>query len=139
MWLIMIEKKKRDLCQFDQIPTLEVRSNFLDISKAFDEVWHEGLLFKLEHIGILGNPLSLLKCFLNNRFQRVVLNGQCSNWSSVLAGIPQGSILDYYFFLYTLMIFLAAQNLQLNSLQMTHHCFQLSMIPICWLINQIKI
>ena len=49
------------------------------LSKAFDKVWHEGLLFKLENIGISGNLLSLLKIFLNNRFQRVVLNGQCSN------------------------------------------------------------
>ena len=57
---------------FDQILTLEVRANFLDISKAFDKVWHEGLLFKLEHIGISGNLLSLLKNFLNNRFHRVV-------------------------------------------------------------------
>ena len=76
-----------------------MRANFLDISKAFDKVWHEGLLFKLEHIGISGNLLSLLKSFLNNRFQRVVLNGQCSNWSSVLAGAPQGSILGPLLFL----------------------------------------
>ena len=76
---------------FDQSPTLEVRANFLDISKAFDKTWHEGLIFKLEHIGISGNLLSLLKSFLNNRFQRVVLNGQCSYWLSVLAGVPQDS------------------------------------------------
>ena len=81
---------------FDQISTLEVRANFLDISKAFDKVWHEGLLFKLEHIGISGNLLSFLKSFLNNRFQRVVLNGQCSNWSSVLVGVPQGSHLRIF-------------------------------------------
>ena len=78
---------------FDKSPTLEVRANFLDIFKTFDKVWHEGLLFKLEHIGISGNLLNLLKSFLNNRFQRVVLNGQCSNWSLVLASFPQGSIL----------------------------------------------
>ena len=65
---------------FDQNPTLEMRANFLDISKAFDKVWHEGLLFKLECIGISGNLLSLLKSFLSNRFQQVVLNGQCSSW-----------------------------------------------------------
>ena len=42
---------------FDQNPTLEVITNFLD------KVWHEGLLFKLEFIGILGNLLSLLRAF----------------------------------------------------------------------------
>ena len=76
-----------------------MRTNFLDISKAFDRVWHEGLLFKLELIVISGNILSLLRSFLSNRFQRVVLSGQWSSWSSVLAGVPQGSILGPLFFL----------------------------------------
>ena len=67
---------------FDQNPTLETRANFLDISKAFHKAWHEGLLFKLERIGISGNLLSRLKSFLSNRFQRVMLNGQFSSWSS---------------------------------------------------------
>ena len=40
---------------FDQSPSLEVRANFLDISKAFNEVWHEGLLYKVETVGISGN------------------------------------------------------------------------------------
>ena len=64
-----------------------MRANFLDISKAFDKVWHEGLLFKLEHIGISGNLLNLLKRFLSNRFQQVVLNGQCSSWRSLMVSV----------------------------------------------------
>ena len=57
-----------------------MRANSLDMSIAFDKVWHEELLYKLKHTGISGNVLSLLKSFLKNRLQRVVLNGQCSNW-----------------------------------------------------------
>ena len=50
-------------------------------------------------LSILEYQEILLKSFLNNRFQRVVFNGQCSNWSSVLAGVPQGSILRPLHFL----------------------------------------
>ena len=65
-------------------PSLEVRDNFLDISKAFDKVWHEGLLYKLESLGISGNLLNLLSSFLNDTHQRVVLNGQLSDWAPFL-------------------------------------------------------
>ena len=73
--------------------SLEVRGIFLDISKAFDRVWHEGLIYKLKCIGIKDNALKIIESFLNNRFQRVVLNGQSSDWESISAGVPQGSIL----------------------------------------------
>ena len=72
---------------FDCNPSLEVRSIFLDISKAFDKVWHEGLLYKLKSFGISGNLLNLIKHYLTDRSQRVLLNGQCSNWQPILVGV----------------------------------------------------
>ena len=84
---------------FDCNPSLEVRSVFLDISKAFDKVWHQGLLFKLKSMGISGKLYSLIENYLSNRVQRVLLNGQTSNWEPILAGVPQGSILGPFLFL----------------------------------------
>ena len=62
-------------------------------------MWHEGLLYKLKSYGISGPLLNLIKSFLTNRFQRVLLNGQTSNWKNILAGVPQGSILGPLLFL----------------------------------------
>ena len=72
---------------------------FLDLSKAFDRVWHEGLLCKLKCNGIDGNLLGLFKDFLRNRRRHVVLSGKSSNWSTVSAGAPHGSVLGPLFFL----------------------------------------
>ena len=77
----------------------ELRAVFLDISKAFDTVWHEGLLFKLERIGIEGEMLNIIKSFLLNRKQRVTIDGKYSEWANVQAGVPQGSILGPILFL----------------------------------------
>ena len=79
----------------------EVRGVFSDISKAFDKVLHKGHIHKLEQNGIGGHLLKILTDVLKSRKQRVVLNGQHSSWIDVLAGIPQGSILDpLLFFIY---------------------------------------
>ena len=59
---------------FDNYELFEVQGVFLDISKAFDRVWHEGLLYKLKNYGISGDLLELLKCFLSNRKQKTLLS-----------------------------------------------------------------
>ena len=53
----------------------EVRVVFCGISKAFDRVWHKGLIAKLKHYGISGGLLSWFESYLSNRFQRVILPG----------------------------------------------------------------
>jgi len=77
----------------------EVRIVFCDISKAFDRVWHEGLLHKLSNIGIGGKLLDFIRDYLSNRQQRVVIQGQSSEAGYIRAGVPQGSVLGPLLFL----------------------------------------
>ena len=77
----------------------EIRAVFCDISKAFDRVWHKGLLYKLRTAGISGNLLFWFQDYLTNRKQRVVISGQCSDLIDIKAGVPQGSILGPLLFL----------------------------------------
>ena len=72
---------------------------FFDVSKAFDKVWHKGLLFKLYHAGVQGRLLEWFTDYFSNRYQRVVLNGSYSDLSMLKAGVPQGSILGPLLFL----------------------------------------
>ena len=76
---------------------------FLDISKAFDRVWHDGLLFKLKQNGVSGDLFQLIKSFLRGKFQKVLRNGQMSDWETIQAGILQGSILKTFILIYILM------------------------------------
>ena len=71
---------------------------YLDISKAFDKVWHKGLLYKLEAIGVC-DPLFRWFCsYLSDRKQRIVIDGQSSDWIGTNSGVPQGSELGPSFF-----------------------------------------
>ena len=72
---------------------MDVGSAFLDMTIAFHKVWHEGLLFKLKQNGINGTLLNLLKSYLANGNQRVLLNGSESGWGIVESGVPQGAVL----------------------------------------------
>ena len=77
----------------------EIRVVFCDISKAFDRVWHKGLVRKLEAAGITGTTLRWFTNYLKDRKQRVVIPGAKSNWNYIQAGVPQGSILGPILFL----------------------------------------
>ena len=74
-------------------------------SKAFDTVPHAGLLGKLEHYGIDSKILLWITNFLNNRKQRVVVDGSFSNYADVESGVPQGTVLGPLLFLLTLMTY----------------------------------
>ena len=84
---------------FDENPTVNMRGVFLDISKAFEKVWHCGLIFKLKSYGAEAELLLQLKKYLYNREQRVVLNGQTSEWKRIYSRVPQRSVLGLLLFL----------------------------------------
>ena len=69
------------------------------IYKAFDGVWHAGLLHKLQFYGISGQIFGLISSFLSNRWLRVVLDGKSSRDNPVNAGVPHASFLGPTFFL----------------------------------------
>ena len=75
------------------------RAVALDISKAFDRVWHAGLLHKFKSYGISGQIFGLISSFLSNRRPQVVLDGKSSQEYPVNAGVPQGSIVGPTLFL----------------------------------------
>ena len=74
---------------------------FLDFSKAFDTVNHEILFTKLKHYGIRDNALCWFKSYLSNRIQYVSYEGCESTKRNITCGVPQGSILDHFYFLFT--------------------------------------
>ena len=72
---------------------------FCDVSKAFDRVWHKGLILKLKQVGIEGELLEWINDYLSNRQQKVAIKNCSSSLRRVNAGVPQGSVLGPLLFL----------------------------------------
>ena len=77
----------------------EVRMVFLDAAKAFDKVWHKGILFKLRQLGVAQDFVNWFEFYFSARKQKVVINGASSSSLFIEAGVPQGSILGPLLFL----------------------------------------
>ena len=88
----------------DEGSPVDIIYMYLDFQKAFDKVPHRRLLLKLKAHGIRDGIIDWIEQRLTDRRQRVVVDGEVSNWKSVFSAVPQGSVLRSLLFLYICMI-----------------------------------
>ena len=70
-----------------------ILATFFDVSKAYDQVWHTRLLYKLKNIGLSGHMYDYIKCFLSNRTIQTRVGATYSTYRTLNMGIPQGSVI----------------------------------------------
>ena len=87
----------------------------LDISKAFDRVWHQGLISKLPSFGFPPSLCSLISSFLSDRSICVIVDGSTSPPFSINSSVPQDSVLSPTFFLLFINDLLSSTNNQMHS------------------------
>ena len=87
----------------------------IDFEKAFDKVWHHGILFKLHELGLSNIDITLIKSYLEDRTFRVRIGCSFSKARKITAGVPQGGILSPI--LFNVFTFdLPDESLRLNRL-----------------------
>lgn len=89
------------------------------------------MLYKVKYMGINGKFLKLIESFLNNRYQRVLLNGQASFWADVKAVVSQGSIRS-------LILFICVNALSENQLSFSLHTIDQYFMLLRTTIHQLK-
>ena len=94
---------------------------FLDVSKAFDKVWHKGLLFKRRQLGNFGTHYDWIEHYHTRSQQNVVINGISSTLRYLQTGVPQGSILGPLLFLIYINDIINDLQCNLTCLPMTIH------------------
>ena len=88
---------------------------FVDLTKAFDTVNHEILLYKMNNYGIRGHANTFFRSYLTNRKQFTLVNGTDSKLSDIKCGVPQGSVLcPILFLIYINDLYRALQDCKIN-------------------------
>ena len=92
--LYLVNKIKKTWCE-----NKVAHAVFLDVSAAFDAVWHKGLIKKLSSINVRGGVLEIITSYLHGRRARTVVEGEYSDFVHIAAGVPQGSRLGPLLFI----------------------------------------